>query len=365
MRTLRLLITSKKTNEPISSQILHHVELHIGLFFRPGGPHERGETLSIIRRLLIRLRGGSSSLDKTAPSSPSSLKLLEVQKHFVQTLIDYVAYELSPNASYQRRVMGLTVLRYLLDSRLDACDRDPIQRIDESELVNTHRSASNRGADKASNDPDWPFSICLRHSNYSRNLLSLLSDAYEDVRILSESILRHLLIPGLWGSRSQLFSDELHAAMEISLPKVVSQAAQTNRSDHADGLGRLYALLHFTPYGIYTVLESPNSDKDAVLSSLFTRLERVLSETSTFDMPGSEPLHSLLLGATHCMTKDGIPTYHERVITICRQVWKAVADRLCVDSPENTDEDADDLEGLVAGPKDMLSYSWRALRDSR
>ena len=365
VRTLRLLTTSKMTNAPISLPILRHIEPRIGQWFRTGGPHERGETLSIIKRLLIRLRGGSSSLYKTPPSSPSNLKLLEAQKHFVQTLVNCVTDEISPNASYQRHIMGLTVLRHLLESRVDDCDRVPIQQTVGSGTAGTITIVSNRAAENRSNDPDFPFSICLRQSSYAQNLLSLLSDAYEDVRMLSASILRHLLISGPRTSRSENFSEHLQAAMEILVLKLDYQATQTNRSDHADGLGRLYALLHLRRGGMYSALGSPANDGHNVIETLLSGLEGMLNEISTFDKPGSQPLHSLLLGAMHCMTQDGVLKFHGRIIVVCRQVWNAVSVRLCVDSPEITDEDADDLEELIAGPKDMLSYSWRALRDSR
>ena len=53
----------------------------------------------------------------------------------------------------------------------------------------------------------------------------------------------------------------------------------------------------------------------------------------------------------------------DRVLDLCGTIWIKVRTRLCVDSPEtSSDGENDDAKG---GPKDMLSYSWRALRDSR
>ena len=54
---------------------------------------------------------------------------------------------------------------------------------------------------------------------------------------------------------------------------------------------------------------------------------------------------------------------HDRIIVICDKVWNEVKPLLCVDSPEgHSDEPAEELS---VGPKDILSYSWRALRESR
>jgi hypothetical protein len=61
------------------------------------------------------------------------------------------------------------------------------------------------------------------------------------------------------------------------------------------------------------------------------------------------------------MSLDG-ETLTGRIIFLCQQVWEKVRGRLCVDSPENAENDVGDE--VIAGPKDILSYSWRGLRDS-
>lgn len=54
--------------------------------------------------------------------------------------------------------------------------------------------------------------------------------------------------------------------------------------------------------------------------------------------------------------------YHDRLVLVCENVWLGVRAMLCIDSPEGQDEDAADE---LKGPKDLLSCSWRALRESR
>lgn len=55
-------------------------------------------------------------------------------------------------------------------------------------------------------------------------------------------------------------------------------------------------------------------------------------------------------------------SFHDRMVAICNAIWSAVGIVLCVDSPEREHEnDGDEL----MGPKDILSCSWRALRESR
>lgn len=356
VRALRLLVTSKMTNAPVSLPILRHLQQSIPLWFRPGGSRERGELLSVIRRLLIRLRGGSSAIEKTAHPSPGDLELLNAHKKLIAMLIASILPELGPNVSYQRRIMGLSIYKFLLESRIDHCDRSPVPQ--------SRREVSTVSVQK-SNDPDWPFSLCLRKISIAQDLLNLASDSYEDVRAISTSVLKHLLATGPNTSHSQLFSEQLQAAIAFLIPKLEAQAAQTNRSDHADGLGRVYALYESIQQRCSGIDDFANGRDYPVLIELLGRLQRVFKDTPVFEKSDPEPLHSLLLGVMYCKKYNSFEVQN-RVVSICRQVWRAVADRLCVDSPEMTDEDdADDFEHAVAGPKDMLSYSWRALRDSR
>lgn len=54
---------------------------------------------------------------------------------------------------------------------------------------------------------------------------------------------------------------------------------------------------------------------------------------------------------------------HDRIVSICNKVWQEVKPVLCIDSPEGHTDDPN--EEISVGPKDILSYSWRALRESR
>jgi hypothetical protein len=54
---------------------------------------------------------------------------------------------------------------------------------------------------------------------------------------------------------------------------------------------------------------------------------------------------------------------HDRIIAACTRIWEEVKPVLCIDSPEGHTDDS--LDELALGPKDLLSYSWRALRETR
>jgi hypothetical protein len=54
---------------------------------------------------------------------------------------------------------------------------------------------------------------------------------------------------------------------------------------------------------------------------------------------------------------------HERIDAICDKIWQQAKPVLCIDSPEGHSDEP--VEELNVGPKDVLSYSWRSLRESR
>ena len=54
---------------------------------------------------------------------------------------------------------------------------------------------------------------------------------------------------------------------------------------------------------------------------------------------------------------------HQRIIAGCAKLWQCVRDVLCNDSPEGyfPEHDGD----VDIDTKDVLSYAWRALKESR
>lgn len=72
-------------------------------------------------------------------------------------------------------------------------------------------------------------------------------------------------------------------------------------------------------------------------------------------------LTSIQLDEHYLSTLDRL---QDRAILYCRRVWKAVQHILCDDSPEgHLPEELQQIEGLDT--KDLLSYSFRAIHESR
>jgi hypothetical protein len=58
------------------------------------------------------------------------------------------------------------------------------------------------------------------------------------------------------------------------------------------------------------------------------------------------------------------PEFHARIADCCERTWRSVSDVLCNDTPEGlflADADVDETPGT----KESLSYSWRAIHESR
>lgn len=56
---------------------------------------------------------------------------------------------------------------------------------------------------------------------------------------------------------------------------------------------------------------------------------------------------------------------NDKILKYCTQLWKAVKGVLCFDSPEGYNVEEDEDGDFDVGTKDILSFSWRALKESR
>lgn len=53
------------------------------------------------------------------------------------------------------------------------------------------------------------------------------------------------------------------------------------------------------------------------------------------------------------------------ILDHCADIWEIVKQVLCVDSPEGFEMDDSEEHDSSIGPKDTLSFAWRALKESR
>ncbi|KAJ5613334.1 hypothetical protein N7510_006528 [Penicillium lagena] len=324
--------------------------------------YTRGEVLGLTRKLIVRLKGGILKRDSTkVPGKQVSdlAKTDEETKSFLRAYIHFLAGDLCVTASYARHITALKALRLLIESGLDSrTDIKPVK----SELENR-----------------WKVHMDIFHPGLLRLLLDLILDPFDEVRATSSSIVnqcpQHILMCGLLNTANEQPGASVKLTDAIS--RAESIASNTSRADNADTVARLYHVIFCAASRSGSAGSSWWATKVSVVDTILQRLEdRLSSPKGIFTSSMREaPLHGYMSGLRYIVLMPNFQalvsagndshvwrSLHDRIIAICDKIWLEVKPVLCIDSPEgHTDEP---IEDLSVGPKDILSYSWRALRES-
>lgn len=367
IRAYEMLATSNEMTKPIRSSTLQLLSKHLVYLQGDSDPGVRGDIIGITNAMLHRLRRGSAfhvrTLAKphlTAQQYTEHEEQLKEHEIFLDWFIGLVERELNPNCSFPRHISALRALQVLVGSGLDP-----------SAAVNVTQKTSRDLA-------LWPFKRSLHHRSMKWALYHLLLDPFEEVRTTTNRILKSLLIDAeIVVDTNSFGSLELSPAggqigshPEEWIARLVREsnrlAALTVRADHADGLGRLLELHYLFP-----------ARRSDVVRDVLERLERALGlSDQKISLPAKDfSLHGYLMGLVHIVANNGFyeavgsglspkatDVTVQQLLNLCHRVWHGIRDDLCVDSPELSHEV--DTDGPFGGPKDFLSYSWRALRDS-
>ncbi|KIW35384.1 uncharacterized protein PV07_02082 [Cladophialophora immunda] len=321
--TYGLLVTSPATSAIVLPETLECIATSMKYLHDDAAAHERGEILSITKRLLRRLQNSIPTLRKSTQvlyNVNDAKALLDSYYSFTKTFYAFLNEELNTGISYQRHILGLHSLQHLLDLGLE-----PDIFTGDKALLNA--------------------------------LICLVLDPFEDVRSTAAAILQRLIVQG-----GSLVASPINHSL---LKRVEVLAVRTLRADHADGMGRLCALTSFC-----SPLDVPERDcNHAEMVKDLTFLEQSTTGQGAVELrPGCAiPLHALLLATNYRLRylsrqDEQITSIGPMVIRVCENVWEQVRLQLCVDSPETASEAEDEITS--EGPKDLLAYSWRALRDS-
>jgi Putative death-receptor fusion protein (DUF2428) len=380
-RAYELLAASRGTSKPIRSSVLSILSENFAYFHGDTDPASRDETNSITLAMITRLRQGNAfharALARLGPTDGRyDEHKCDLKQHekFLDWFIGFLGDELGPNCSFPRRLSSLKALQSLLEPRSD--HQVPM------------KSRLKLGKDFAPHS----FKKSLGCRNMKSALWHLLLDPFEEIRATAFPILKLFL-------ENESFKGDFHEYYLLSNLEVITSAekaplelaakgkqpascrdeeiarvaeeanklaALTNRADHSDGVGRLLWLQHLL-----------SSKKPLILSDVLERLDRAL-RFEDIDIPFSTKefsVHGYLIGLKYIVeycglqeTLDQGTVINETNVTVrqlldvCKTVWQTVHGDLCVDSPE-LGRDAE-VSGPFEGPKDFLSYSWRALRDS-
>ncbi|KAF7591447.1 hypothetical protein BBP40_001550 [Aspergillus hancockii] len=362
---LSLLITAPATTKPVSSATIRAILKGLpSMHSESADPYTRGEILSLIRKLIPRLKGGilseyesvieakvSNSKKHQPKFARDDTETRECLKEYLELLKD----DLRSTASYPRHIVALKTLIHLLESGLDA------------------RFAGHIGTKQAGNVTKWRFNMEVFEPSLLRLLVDLLLDPYEEVRATSLTILnlfpQDVLLSGYAKSVSKGTKDK--PQLVDALNKAEQLASNTSRADHADTVARLYHIF-FTAAadGGSKVTGNWWETKERVVDTILKKLEEKLSlQGGLFNSSMRDaPLHGYVSALRYLQIRGSLTAFeawksvHARILSLCDRIWNEVKPVLCIDSPEgHTDEP---IEDLAVGPKDILSYSWRALREA-
>lgn len=376
---LSLLITSPSTTKPFSSTTLDLLRKHLPSVFADSDAKFRVDVSGKVRDIFKRVRGAIFVLKRSIPRArakaqknhhpqaddatasqpvvyhanlvklpePQLVHCLDYHEKFLRWYVRFLRDELTPVASYQRHVASVKALTTIL--RIVADSPTTLETADDQELF-----------------------YDLFDVKWLRALFDLVMDPFEDVRELSAGALK-----GLFSDRKyRRFAmtgqgDENSPAVDITgfLQRADARARQTARADHSDGVARACQLVYrFSPEG---------GGRLSFLSKLISELERKIdaAETDLGRAVLEAPLHSDF--ASLCFTWQvvsevqfseselaAVQILQDTLVTCCERVWSAVRDILCDDSPEgHLPQELEEIDGLDT--KDVLSYSFRAIHESR
>lgn len=274
-------------------------------------------------------------------------RCLDYHVKFLHWYLAFLCEELTPTASYQRHIAALKALIHIV--RLEG---------DTSKTWET-------------SDDQVLFFDCL-DSKWARALFDLIMDPFEDVRDIAATALakcyadgryRRLTLTGLEATKVPVgeITELSQRANEL--------ARKTARADHSDGASKSSQLL-------YRFLES-GAERITLLADMVNELSRKASmaEKDLGQAVVDTPLHGDFASLCHtwqvvseiklsASELDEARKLQLEIVSCCERAWRAVRDILCDDSPEgHLPQELEEVDGLDT--KDLLSYSFRAVHESR
>lgn len=172
-------------------------------------------------------------------------RLTTAHSSFSKWYIRFLTSELQPSASYQRHISALKILDTLSQIGMNATG--PWRLFDPVTIINDNFS---------SRHPQF------YGSHFLRLLLDLVMDSFDDVRLIASSVLGAVLcrmhpwnmkyIPHQTAPFMDTNSNVLHTIPLDTYNSFIGDALRraqgimclTGRADHADGVGKLYYMLH-------------------------------------------------------------------------------------------------------------------------
>lgn len=283
---LSLLITTPSTIKPFTVEATQAILRGLACMHAESEAHSRGEILSMVRRFIMRLKGGivreedAGLIIQKSVNKPAAGKARNetMTKDFLKAYLNLLQNDLPLSASYARHITALKSIRLLLDSGLDPRTNVKPQK---SELENF-----------------WKVQIEVFDANLLRLLVDLLLDRFEEVRETSLAILnlcpREILLNCLQ------HTTRVGMRLTDALTRAENLASNTSRADHADTVARLYHLIFCAALPGNSAQKPSDwwSTKASVVDTILNKLEeRLLGQKGLFHSIMREaPLHGYTSG---------------------------------------------------------------------
>ncbi|TDZ18524.1 Uncharacterized protein Cob_v008660 [Colletotrichum orbiculare MAFF 240422] len=375
---LSLIIASPSTTRPYSPVALRLLQVHLQTYFSESDAKFRMEVLSKLKDMFKRNRGAIFILHKSlaryetlknlpppadgkpkpkpAPKAPKQAnhrtnillwpedKLKESLKQHESFLAWYLGFlrsELIPTASFQRHFTSLRAIIFILKLEFDS-------------------------AKTWETDNDEALFFDQFDGKWTRTLLDLIMDPFDDVREASTSVLKSLFSDSRF--KRLVGTQGVSSVLEEFLSRAEDIAGRTARADHADGVARTNELL----FRFYNGRDAQITHISRLADLLETKLS--LAEADLGNAVLEAPVHGYFASLRYIWQAiaemkfseselQAVSALQARIVTCCQRIWAAVRDILCDDSPEgHLPQELEDLEGLDT--KDLLSYSFRAIHES-
>ncbi|KAL4785390.1 putative death-receptor fusion protein-domain-containing protein [Aspergillus varians] len=368
MATLSFLITAPSTTKPLSAAAIRVIIKSLPSLHAESDSGARGEILSMVRGLIGRLKGGilANVENPVEPRTTLSKKqpLVFIRddietRSCLENYLDFLTADLRTTASYHRHIMALKTIFLLLESGLDE------RYIGAAFNKPEHRQVR------------WKFHMEIFGSKLLRLLVDLLMDPFDEVRAAAVNLLK--LFPNSLLLKHAGRNTE-KPELIIAITKAETLASNTSRADHADTVAQLYQVTFHTAdasdprktgnwwdtkLGVVELILKKLEDKLSSSEGLFNSSLRdapLHGYLSALRYIVSSPDFYLLVSCEGSNHSENWKSIHTRISLVCDSIWEEVKPQLCIDSPEG--HAAEPIEDLKVGPKDILSYSWRALRES-
>ncbi|KAI5238409.1 hypothetical protein E4T43_07441 [Aureobasidium subglaciale] len=369
---LAMLTNTTTTTQPLSLGTMNALRKGLPLLHADADAGFRSELFSLIRHLMERIKSATANLAKPQSKAKASgsghtsvqsqsksgvgLDTVTAHKSFVEWYVSFLKAEMRPTASYQRHVSALRCIMIIAKSGVDP------------RIVISVSSRS--GGSVVS----WPFELDVIDGEMTDLLTELLLNAYDDVRSTAAEILN--LTENVSQSQRKAISTPV---LVNSLAQAQNMMMRSGRADHADGVAHLYSLLFSQCTNLMSDDERWWASKCQVLECLVHTVEQTIqiANTDIAQAVSRHPLHGLFTSLRYIVEKSGfyqnmftdagalshLQALYKRLYNIFRQLWNCVHDTLCNDTTEGVA--AEELEEEEIGTKDVLSYAWRALKESR